>query len=356
MVATPTVVIRTDASLEIGNGHVMRCLALAGALRQRGAFCQFISRAYPGHLADQITAEGFDAALLKAPKVEAGSGLEQDAAETRDVIVKQPDWVVVDHYALDYRWHRALRVGPTRLFVIDDLADRLHVADLLLDQNLGRLAADYDRLVPMECRRLIGPTYALLRPEFSRRRKSVLARRQTRGIAHIMISMGGTDTGDATASVLRVLAGIDLPGDMRITVVMGSRTPTLVHVTDLAAQMPWRTEVLVDVRDMAGLMANADLAIGAGGGTSWERCCLGLPSLILVLAPNQRPGAVALADAGAALLLGEIGNDGWKVRLTDFLNSRDLSINLEGMSFRARSVTDGCGCDRVAAEMLEQGV
>ena len=188
---------------------------------------------------------------------------------SRDV----PDWLVMDHYALDARWMRAACPAGTRRMVIDDLADRPHDCDLLLDQNLGHIASDYDGLVPDSCTRLMGPRYALLRPEFAERRAAALAARADRGLQTLMISMGGIDAPDATSTVLGALRDAPLPLGLRISVIMGARAPALETVRALAQSMPRPTEVAVDVDDMAARMAAADLAIGAGGGTTWERCC-----------------------------------------------------------------------------------
>ncbi len=343
-------------------GHIMRCLTLAQELRRRGAVCHFVTRAHQGHPADLIAHMGFDLSLLSAPDgpapasppvhaAWAGLPWEQDLAETRAVIAKA-DWLIVDHYAFDARWQKGLSDRVGRIMVIDDLADRPHAADVLLDQNLGREAGDYDELVPAQCRRLIGPRFALLRPEFVQARDTSLARRATPALRQILISMGGTDAGNATGQVLDVLDGLDLAGDVAVTIVMGSNAPFLDTVRQQVEKLSFNATVRTDARDMAQLMTKADLAIGAAGGTAWERCCLGLPTLMLVLAENQRPGAQALHNAGAAMLLGDTGNDVWKAQLAGFLQNGDILAALDGMSRKASLIADGRGCDRVAAEIF----
>lgn len=218
---TRRVLFRTDASVTMGIGHVMRCLTLADALRASGAECRFVTRDLPGHLAAVIAQRGFAVSLLPAPSgpvpvdppahaAWAGVSWQQDLADTLSVL-PQADWLVVDHYALDARWQQGLRDRVGRIMVIDDLADRPHAAALLLDQNLGREAADYDGLLPETCHRLTGPRFALLRPEFAALREAVLARRQTPRLAHLLITMGGMDAIDATSNVLRALKLADLP-------------------------------------------------------------------------------------------------------------------------------------------------
>ncbi|MGD9710315.1 MAG: UDP-2,4-diacetamido-2,4,6-trideoxy-beta-L-altropyranose hydrolase, partial [Halothiobacillaceae bacterium] len=238
---TMSVAFRVDASLDIGTGHVMRCLTLADALAAGGAECRFICREHPGHLIEHIRGKGYrvDAlpvgASLLAINGEGrptespphahwlGCRWETDAAETRAILCQdKPDWLVVDHYALDARWEKALKGSYKKLMVIDDLADRPHACDLLLDQNLGREPGDYEALVSAHCRRLIGPQYALLRPEFAALREYSLQRRRRPEPRRLLITMGGMDQPNATGKVLEALKTCPLPSDCQITVVMGA--------------------------------------------------------------------------------------------------------------------------------------
>ncbi len=350
------VVFRADASVTIGTGHVMRCLTLADMLRTRGAECHFVTRNLPGHLGTIIAQRGFSLSLLDAPTCRAPAGppdhagwagvtWQQDLADTGSVIA-EADWLVVDHYAFDARWERGLMGKVGRIMVIDDLADRPHVAELLLDQNLGREEQDYDELVPDTCRQLIGPRYALLRPEFAERRPNALERRKNALPSHLLISMGGIDAVDATSTALTALKHAQLPDDLRISVVMGSRAPSLERVHTLAASMPWLTDVLVDVVDMADLMAEADIAIGAGGSTTWERCCLGLPSIIVETAANQSGAVTTMEQAGAALGTGPLADLNFDERLIDVV-FRVIQMPSE-LSARAADICDGHGARRVA--------
>lgn len=355
------VAFRADASIEIGTGHVMRCLALADALSAAGASCHFICRDLPGNLAAHVRDQGHGCHLLDAPGERFDDALTEhsrwlgvatarDAEDTRDVLrALRPDWLIVDHYALEARWEREVLIEGTRLFVIDDLADRPHRADVLLDQNLGRAAEDYDGLVPPGCRRLIGPRYALLRPEFAALREESLNRRKDGDLQHILVSMGGIDAGNATAGALEGLCAASLPSGCRITVVMGRSAPWIDEIQRRSKDMPVPTQVLVGVRNMAELMASADLAIGAAGSTSWERCCLGVPTIIVVLADNQARAAEALVASGAAIALKDVGRLG-----------ADLAVALEtfsdpealvACSRRARDVADGHGVHRCLREI-----
>jgi len=366
---TLRIMFRTDAAVEIGSGHVMRCLTLARALREKGAVCRFLMRDLPGHLASVVAAEGFGLQLLRPPGPGdrpdtdpahdkwLAVGRDVDARECARVLATEPpDWLVIDHYALDARWQAAVVRPPTRLMVIDDLADRSHLADLLLDQNLGRQSDDYDALLPAHCIRLIGPRFALLRPEFAAARPAALARRgEALPLASILIAMGGVDKDDATGQVLTALSGLEPPLSARVTVVLGGRAPHLERVRAQAAALPCPATVLVDVPDMARLMTDADLAIGAAGSTSWERCCLGLPTLLLTLADNQLPGAAALDKAGAAVVLGDLRTPGWPGRLRAEL-ARCLAepTRLAAFAARGAGLVDGAGTGRVAA-MLRAG-
>lgn len=362
------VAFRADASLEIGSGHVMRCLTLADALQAQGAQCHFLCREHPGHLCELIEARSYpvhrlpqeerDTDTAGTPFAESerahahwlGASWGEDAAVCQPLLAElSPAWLVVDHYALDHRWEIAVLDGilgsKPRLLVIDDLADRHHIADLLLDQNLGRQAEDYRGLVPEACQVLVGPRYALLRPEFREWREASLSRRAREPrLQCLLINLGGVDKDNVTGRVLDALSGCDLPADLQISVVLGASAPWRESVTAQAAAMPWPTEVVVNVSDMARRMAEADLAIGAAGSTSWERCCLGLPTLMVVLADNQREIADALAAKGAALPLdsADLG-----ASLLGQLAMLDAHGALTAMSLQAAVLVDGGGSDRV---------
>jgi UDP-2,4-diacetamido-2,4,6-trideoxy-beta-L-altropyranose hydrolase len=374
------IAFRTDASLQIGSGHVMRCLTLADALRAQGAQCHFISRAHPGHLMEVIRQRGYKANSLVAPLQQAqeaiknsaatgpfpphpnqqiapahaawlGSTWQADAADTAAILVSlQPDWLLVDHYALDQRWESALQPHYKKLMVIDDLADRVHACDLLLDQNLGRQPQDYAKLVPADCQLFTGPQYALLRPEFAAMRPYSLQRRQAQpALSRLLITMGGVDQPNATKQVLQALKACPLPQACRISVVMGLTAPWLQNVRELAAQMPWPTEVVVNVNDMSQRMADSDLAIGAAGSTSWERCCLGVPTLMVVLAENQQPGAQATEAAHAARLIGAVNDIATQLPLA--IAELTKTDGVSQMSLAASAVTDGLGVEKVLHAM-----
>ncbi|UGB46561.1 UDP-2,4-diacetamido-2,4,6-trideoxy-beta-L-altropyranose hydrolase [Frateuria edaphi] len=358
------VVFRTDASLSIGSGHLMRCLALAAALRERGATCAFLCREHPGHRNDLVTSQGFALHPLPPPASEGadaaspphaawlGCPWREDAAQSKAIVAKlQPDWLIVDHYALDAAWERTLRPCVGRIMAIDDLADRPHDADLLLDQGLGRLESDYVQWVPIACRVLVGPKYALLRPEFGRLRPQSLARRHSPMLEHLLIAMGGVDAGNATAAVLDALPAAHLPADCRITIALGRQAPWREALRERVASCAWPCELRFDVQDMAMLLSECDLAIGAAGTAAWERCCLGVPSILVVLAENQRVIAEALTAAGGAQSIGTA--EDIPAHLPDAVATAVHGGVLANMSRLAAGLCDGNGVARVLANLCD---
>ena len=308
------VVIRTDASVTIGHGHVVRCLTLASALRQRGASVTFVCREHAGHLCDLIEHNAFSVSRLVdfpicAP-ARAESALsstedwQADASQTRDAVEAagtRPDWLIVDHYGLDHRWVAALRTSVHRVLVVDDLADRIHDCDALLDQNLvARMYTRYLGKVPQNCSLMLGPRYALLHPSYAAYRERVSPRKGP--IRRVLVSFGGTDSGALTALALNSLRHLK-PGNITIDAAL---TRTSRHAPEVLASAAAHENIHLhyNLPTLAPLMAQADLAIGAGGTTSWERLCLGLPSLVVTMADNQRAVTAELNRRGLVRWVG----------------------------------------------------
>lgn len=343
----------------------MRCLTLADALQAQGVECHFICREHPGHLIAMIRgrgheahslplqeiawqAESDDGAIVMAHAHWLGGTIAHDAQACLPVVASlRPDWLIVDHYALDAQWETAQRPYCRKIMAIDDLADRRHDCDLLLDQTLGRRAADYQSLVPAHCEILCGSRYALLRPEFAQWRPNSLARRQNPVLKHLLITMGGVDRDNVTGKVLDALTPDCLPKDCRISVVMGPNAPWLEQVQHKAAQLPWPAEVLVGVCDMARLMTESDLAIGAAGATSWERCCMGLPTVMMVLADNQINISSALEKKNAAAV---IDGNCLAESLRDVLKNIGTRELME-MSSCSKEVCDGTGAVKIVMKI-----
>ena len=291
------VVFRADASLAMGTGHVMRCLALAQALKDNKVNVEFICRKHKGSLIDKIRSNRLNVHELEvleeaddklAHSHWLGATQQQDADDCIEILKSEKiDWLIVDHYALDEQWQKKLKPYYEKLMVIDDLADRKHQCDILLDQNFGRSLQDYKELVPTSSKLLMGSKYALLRPEFEKYRQYSLNRRKNEKFKKLLVNMGGTDTDNITGKVIERLQIAKLPKDVEITIVMGKTAPHLSNIITSVNKLPYGSEVKVDVDNMAELMANADIAIGASGATTWERCCLGLPTIQLITAYNQ---------------------------------------------------------------------
>lgn len=353
--------------MQIGSGHVMRCLTLAERLRVEGSECHFICRNHPGNLIDAIRTRGFTVSVLPtlashaqiaqsdhAPGHAAwlGCSWEVDAKETTALLdTLSPDWLIVDHYSLAHGWESAVSRQGMRLMVIDDLADRPHQCELLLDQTLGRSAEDYQAWVNKGCAVLVGPEFALLRQEFPALRTYSLNRRKHPVLQKLLISMGGVDQPNATTRVLSALHDCSLPSSLEITVVMGQHAPWLTQVREQASRIHWPTTVLVNIMDMAKHMAESDLTIGAAGTTAWERCCLGLPALIVILAENQRQGALALQASGAALLINDVPSI--NQRLPVLLDEIGKPERLKQVALASSGITDGDGARRMTNILLK---
>ena len=357
---TPTrVLFRVDASQVLASGHTMRCLTLAQALAANGVVCRFACRALEGNMVEHIRSAGFDVATLPCPPAGSPQGVDprlgvSEADDARDTVVAlagwRPNWIIVDHYALAQVWETEMHAQCDQLMAIDDYTDRPHACDVLLNQNLGVSADDYALgLLPEGCKVVAGTDYALLRPEFARARPQALKRRQEHTTSgHILVTMGGVDPNNMTGQVLAILASCQLPESWHVTAVMGGQAPHLAMVRAQAATQPFKVRLIVNTTEMERLMTEADFAIGAAGSTSWERCALGLPSIVLVLADNQIPLARALVDAGAALGAEPSDPATLRAAITRLVGDRSLRI---AMAAIAATLVDGHGTGRVVEVM-----
>jgi UDP-2,4-diacetamido-2,4,6-trideoxy-beta-L-altropyranose hydrolase len=331
------IVIRADSSLDIGTGHVMRCLTLANIMAGRGATVAFICRKDAGHLCDQVEQAGFAVACL-SPLSEPGNAA-QDAQESYRAVQRlgfKADLIVVDHYCLDERWERALRPVARRILVIDDLADRAHDCDVLLDSNLhDSPESRYAGLVGEQTRVFVGPQYALLRPEFDR----IAPRTRDNGVGRMLIFFGGADPSNETLKIIHALRALDARAP-RSVMVLGPINPHAEKVRQLASGLPG-IELIGATHEMARLMADADLALGTCGGAAWERCVLGLPALVVVSAANQRDDARILHSLGAVCNLGEAretGAERWAAAIAALQDDPDALMT---MSQAAQAVMRG---------------
>ncbi len=337
----------------------MRCLSLADELSKDGYEITFICRVHTGHMKEVIENRGYDCVLLPCIETNAqvanewlGCAWEDDAAACAEVLktLGGVEWLFVDHYSLDARWERSLQTHFARLLVFDDLADRPHDCDILIDQTFGREQSDYRNLTRDDCRILLGPAFAPLRPQFAEAREEALLRRYaTKEVKKILVAVGAMDPDNVTLKVLEALYGLDR--EIVVDVVLSSEAPHLSEVRNFANS---RTQILVDVKNMASVMCDADLAVGASGTTSWERCVLGLPALTIVTARNQQWVDKSLAKAGAVRSLGwfeDISQDMIQENVRRLCDDSELLLK---MVTRSKMICDGLGagriCDLVSAE------
>jgi len=349
------ILFRVDSSTKIGIGHVMRCLTLAQVLKDSGSSIEFVCRKLEGNLIEKIRSSGFfvyELEVFEGVKVDSklkhshwlGVTQQQDADDCIDILkAKKIDWLIIDHYALDEEWQKKLKYYCESLMVIDDLADRKHQCNVLLDQNFGRNYKDYEKLTLKSTKLLMGAQYALLRPEFEKWRRYSLDRRKVVNFKSLLINMGGTDPNNITERVIEKLQASNLPKDIVVTVVMGETAPYLQSVKACASKLPYYSEVKVNVDNMAEIMANTDIAIGASGSTTWERCCLGVPTIQLITAYNQEFIAQQLDKINA-------------IKLVDI---KDVAENLENFQYwikdvseNAKNITNGAGVKAILRYLL----
>ncbi len=358
---------RTDASLQIGTGHVMRCLTLAEALRERGSYCRFICREIPGHLTSLIQQIGFE--VLTLPDVTPdnnqltptgtpalaheswlGTTWQTDAQQTIAALEGvQTDWLIIDHYALDNRWETQLHSYCDKVMVIDDLADRKHDCDILLDQNLvADFEYRYDSLVPDNCARLLGPDYALLQPEYAKLHPRTPPRLGP--VQRILVYFGGYDRDNLTGRTIAAFLELNR-ADIQVDVIINSHSP---HAAAVRQQSMGYSNITIheQLPSLAELIVKADLAIGAGGSTTWERCCLGLPTMIITLAENQIPIASEMHNQGFVRWLGHkdtVDTEHLKQALLETLANEHQLLH---WSVLCQALLNGKGTERVANIIL----
>ncbi len=361
------VVVRCDASLSIGSGHVIRCRTLGRELKKSGAEVLFLCRRQPGDLIGLLERE-FQVLTLPKQQLLPCEGLEnrelysawlgcsqeQDAQDFIQALLianlNNFDWLIADHYGLDATWESQVQIGlkkdvPHKLLAIDDLADRNHQADILLDQNFFGESSNqrYQWLVPTQCRQLLGPQYALLGPEYAVLHPLVPSRKDA---CRVLIFFGGVDKENLTTRALEAFNDPKLD-HLSVDVVLGHASPHRKAVAELVAQRNLTT--LHDpLPSLAGLIARADLAIGAGGTTSWERACLRLPSLVVTIAANQKSFTEALHNAGHIRLLGDAST----VSSSHIRHALKTWVSESLRTNAGWNLTDGFGARRLVLAML----
>jgi UDP-2,4-diacetamido-2,4,6-trideoxy-beta-L-altropyranose hydrolase len=351
------IAFRTDATRQIGSGHFMRCLTLANQLKNQGCQTRFISRNLPEVYQSMLQARGHEFFAIDMYDTDStldevahahwlGCSQASDADATRRVLSDRTwDWLIVDHYALDIRWECLLRSQVKKIMVIDDIADRQHDCDVLLDQNFyADMETRYLGKVPTHCQLLLGPHHALLRDEFRRLHEEVKPR--TGPLKRILIFFGGVDADNYTSRAIETLFAIGLTG-LHVDVVIGAQHPNYVQIKTACSRYRYTCHVQTD--KMAELMADADLAIGAGGSVAWERCCLALPTIVFVVARNQEHASRALANRGA-VYLGR--NEMFVAEIERAMRHFLVPANLHEMSVNAADLVDGQGTKRLCDILL----
>ena len=356
------VLVRVDSSYQIGSGHVVRCLTLAKELREKGARVRFVSRPHEGNVLDLVKEQLFELHLLdidggtnEEPLMYGdwlGGSQNRDAELCENIIKKHfqssPDWIIVDHYSLSSLWERRLGDG-SRIFVCDDLADRVHDCDLLLDSTHGRPKTDYAGLVPHDCQILAGSSYAILRDEFDVDAQSILSIRKKsigREIKRILVMMGGTDHTNISMRVLRSLNELNISAT--VTVVLGKTAPYIDEVREFCSSTVGY-ELIVGTNEVSKIMMDHDICIGAAGTSSWERCALGLPSALVVFAENQRLIAANLEGSGAIRYL---PTDFDKEELQETIRLIFEEDTYLKMVSNCLSICDGRGVSRICRELM----
>lgn len=359
------VVFRVDAALHIGSGHVMRCLTLADELKQRGANCIFICREFSGNLFSLIQDKGYELYSLPCPVTSLnldskqivphehwlGVSYQHDALqtiailETKNLVI---DWLIVDHYAIDIRWEELIRPYTKKIMLIDDLADRVHDCDLLLDQNyFDHFQCRYDSLVPCEAKKLLGPQYVLLKPAFRHHREKISNIKKNQN--QILVFFGGVDR---TGETLKLIKGFkSIIHDYFLHIVVGNSNP---HYTEILKETidVENIKLYRYVDDMAELMANMDYSFGACGSTNWERMCIGLNCAIVSVAENQVELSLFLQQEGLIDYLGssdQITEHDYR----DYFEKFDIDSSiLNTRRHRIMEMVDGLGVDRVVFELI----
>lgn len=348
------IAVRVDAFGEMGSGHFMRCLALALSLKSKGVEVFFISRDLPCHMVDMLSSANIFYFALKGGGGPSSGDLKHsrwlqtsqssDAIETLNVLADSHwDWIIVDHYALDCRWEALVRPVVNKIMVIDDLADRIHDCDILLDQNLyPDVELRYRDKIPQNCIALLGPKYALLRDEFLIWRRVTLPR--SGKVHRVLIFLGGFDYENYTTLVVRALSSIKLQG-IKVDVIIGGGHPFRDDLEKLCVELGYCCHI--QTTRVAELMSRADFSIGAGGSATWERCSLGLPSCILALADNQIDIAREVAGRGGCVYLG-LASEIDFLKLQEYLAHYIEAPNqLALISEKAYELVDGLGIRRV---------
>lgn len=368
------VVFRVDASEDIGHGHFFRCLTLAEAFHERDARIEFISRALPGNLLPCIEGRGYKLHDLseRSEKKSESSGhgckepfhpleasIDQDCIETTDVLrhLGGADLLVVDQYSIACSWETEIRRYVRVLAAIDDEPVRRHCAKVLVVPGSCRNPSYCRTFLPKGGELLAGPNYALLRPEFRKMRASKASEQECRKTTeNIFVAFGGSSQIELYAAVIKALDFSKFSGKWKIDLVLGGTGQDNSTLRQVLASAKNPIKIFQFSHDISRLMAKADIGIGAAGTMAWERCCLGLPSIAVVLADNQRAIAKDLSEHNAALAIGTAQELTRKPEELSFAldRLRDDGILRRQMSAAGLRLIDGRGVNRVVDSIMRR--
>jgi UDP-2,4-diacetamido-2,4,6-trideoxy-beta-L-altropyranose hydrolase len=350
--------IRVDAGMQIGDGHFLRCLTLVNRLKKEFRQIIFISNQLPDHFFQIIEKNNF-----KICKINGYSHIQEeeieiklkkqliqkDIIQTKKIIEKyknSSNWLIVDHYGIDYVWEKNIHKNIEKIIVIDDLANRKHYCDILIDQNFyKKMEKRYSKLIPKFCKKFLGPKFTILRPEFLKARKNLVRKNEFK---RILISFGGSDPSNETTKALSAI--IDLGKKYKIDVVVGTNNPNKKQIMKLCSKFPF-CEFYEQVENISKYMKKADLAVGAGGSTTWERCCLGLPTIVASLSKDQKKITENLSKIGCVINLGsaEKTTKSDYIKALNEINSKKLSE----ISKKCLVLVDGKGVKRIVNKIFQ---
>lgn len=376
------ILFRCDASHSIGTGHVMRCCTLARELQKRGGEILFLCRRQPGNLLSLLGSEFRVAALPEREfhgdfssrgspddQFDCRSGLksldqEQDVVDCLDALnrlgLRQASWLVVDHYSLDIEWETRMieglkKNGPLanvpRVLVLDDLANKKHYCDILLNMCFGAQHSDYNLLLPSRALRLIGPAFALLREEFRLLRAVSLRRRNRANLASILISMGGMDTNQLTEPILDALCEMYAFRSFSVVIMLSSRAPHVERLKQKILKLPFKCDIITDSIQVAKIMCDSDIAITAGGLTSYELAAMGVPMLLIPASEIEQKSAEAIAQYASCKILALHRGFMRSEIQSHIANCVTALLEMQTQAVSHFAEIDGSGTLRVASEM-----
>lgn len=354
---------RVDASPTIGTGHIVRCLNLAKSLIERNVEVTFLSRNLERDLNNRLIAAG--CRIINLPSQNNSSNQNPDdyaswlGASERDDISQFLNLIngdgncniIVDHYGVKEEWLGIAKKACSKLIVLDDLAERKLDVDIVVNQNLGWTARDYAHLVGQETKLLLGPQYALLAEDYTTARQKLDRSFKSEVPLRVLVSLGGADIENVTGQVALVLEEMQKRHDFEVTIVVGPMNPNSNELHEICERSKGKIEILQGANNLVDAYISHDIAIGAVGGSSWERCCLGLPTILVPIAENQKPAAKKLQTVGAGLLL-DCRHDNFEHDLVQALRQLSDEKTRSAMSKQAMQICDGLGSKSVTNEIM----